>query len=316
MAQLPKKEIAEEQGKEARGTPPSASITDLLAAGREFYARRFPNPERAGCPSPLQLQGLAMATTLPDQQVRDHLFQCSECFNEYREARAWRPSLIPEQPATLRQRLKTLRVWQPAWAWATALLVLGAAIGIAVLWQGRDHAYKQKLVAKQNQSSSSEATSTPAEPPAPTSPLPVTAAEHAAPHVAPPAPRKPYETAKSEALFKRINLDSETSYRSATIPDNDEGRGAKFRPALYRLQILLPVGSQRGIYKIKLCDVFNQPIRKAVAVASDGKRIETKFDLRQLANHSYYLRIGRQDETPYFYKIVINRNVSGAKSKP
>src|SRR5262245_25793974 len=61
---------------------------ELASIARRYYAARFPNPQRFGCPSPGEISNVVRLRQIPDQTLREHLFECSECFGEYRQALA------------------------------------------------------------------------------------------------------------------------------------------------------------------------------------------------------------------------------------
>lgn len=78
---------------EAQGVESEAAAQfaeDLSDFARRYYAKDFPNPARLDCPHPEFLASLLKAGRLPDDKLRAHLFGCSECFTEYREALAER----------------------------------------------------------------------------------------------------------------------------------------------------------------------------------------------------------------------------------
>jgi hypothetical protein len=55
----------------------------LLAAGRNHFAKDFPNPKRIGCPSRKKLQQLADNPTRGDESVLNHVSFCSPCYREF-----------------------------------------------------------------------------------------------------------------------------------------------------------------------------------------------------------------------------------------
>src|SRR5262249_51877260 len=57
----------------------------LILFARKHFATGFPNERRAGCPAPGMIRS-ARADRPPGDELRDHLFRCSECFNEYSAA--------------------------------------------------------------------------------------------------------------------------------------------------------------------------------------------------------------------------------------
>src|SRR5262245_50903970 len=57
----------------------------LILTVRKHFATSYPNEMRAGCPEPGVIRN-ARALEPPSDELRAHLFRCSECFNEYSEA--------------------------------------------------------------------------------------------------------------------------------------------------------------------------------------------------------------------------------------
>src|SRR5215475_7448156 len=72
---------------------------ELTTLARRYYATRNPNPDRLGCPSSGEINEVVRQRQAPNQALREHLFKCSECFNEYHQAlaRCRRPE--PEKSA-------------------------------------------------------------------------------------------------------------------------------------------------------------------------------------------------------------------------
>src|SRR5581483_1161494 len=56
---------------------------DFVELLRIHHQNDFPNPDRDGCPTNEVLLNLAKQAKLNDE-LSDHLFGCSECFDEYR----------------------------------------------------------------------------------------------------------------------------------------------------------------------------------------------------------------------------------------
>src|SRR5215510_5776456 len=108
----------------------------LASLARRYYAARFPNPQRLGCPPPGEIVKVVMSRQAPDEALREHLFECSECFGEYRQALAQsRPA--PDE-AALRKRLVTIFASKrSAMALAPMILILSSlyliCIGISIL---------------------------------------------------------------------------------------------------------------------------------------------------------------------------------------
>jgi len=62
--------------------PESPDIDEIVALARQYYASGFPNPQRRGCPPPGEIVRVVSRRRAPGQALREHLFECSECFGE------------------------------------------------------------------------------------------------------------------------------------------------------------------------------------------------------------------------------------------
>lgn len=76
-----KKEIPVDQA--ARESEFAENFTN---AAREIYSTENRNPERAGCFSDEAILKMANSVKLPDESLINHLFDCSECFRQYRQS--------------------------------------------------------------------------------------------------------------------------------------------------------------------------------------------------------------------------------------
>src|SRR5262245_14016487 len=57
----------------------------LILAAQKHLATAYPNEQRAGCPAPSVIMA-ARPDLPPGDELRAHLFHCSECFNGYSAA--------------------------------------------------------------------------------------------------------------------------------------------------------------------------------------------------------------------------------------
>ena len=57
----------------------------LIFAAQKHFANAFPNERRVGCPAPEVILS-ARADRPPGDELLEHLFRCSECFNGYSAA--------------------------------------------------------------------------------------------------------------------------------------------------------------------------------------------------------------------------------------
>jgi hypothetical protein len=97
---------------------------EMATMARRYYAARFPNPQRLGCPPAGEIIGVVRRRQAPGQVLREHLFECSECFGEYRQALAqcWQPE--PEK-SSWRNRLVSFVALKPsAVVTMTAVMIL------------------------------------------------------------------------------------------------------------------------------------------------------------------------------------------------
>src|SRR5262245_50191764 len=69
--------------------PPTPGYLDnpeeLVLVAQNHFATAYPNERRVGCPEPGVIMA-ARADLPPGDELREHLFRCSECFNGYSAA--------------------------------------------------------------------------------------------------------------------------------------------------------------------------------------------------------------------------------------
>ena len=64
-----------------------ANSEEVVTFAQAYYATEFPNSGRHDCPYVDVLDVAARSGMLPDADLREHLFKCSECFRSYRSSR-------------------------------------------------------------------------------------------------------------------------------------------------------------------------------------------------------------------------------------
>lgn len=79
---------------------------NFINTAREMYADANSNPPREGCFPAIEIRQMAISTKLPDDAVMEHLFDCSECFREYRRALAAAKDLNLENKKNWRDLFK------------------------------------------------------------------------------------------------------------------------------------------------------------------------------------------------------------------
>ena len=109
---------------------------DLTDFARQYYATDFSNPARIDCPHPETLAAILRAGRLPGESLRAHLFGCSACFVEYREALAQRKTQGLSAPVSSQWRklVGAVRA-RPIPAVSGAAAVVLVIVGAAYIWQ-------------------------------------------------------------------------------------------------------------------------------------------------------------------------------------
>lgn len=107
----------------------SAAIAVMVMRARAQQSVDFPNPGRVGCSDPETLRARIASGALPGDELRAHLFNCSECFLSYRaELAAHRIRadvlLTPWWKRALGQLLSPTGYWVSASALSLLLLLI------------------------------------------------------------------------------------------------------------------------------------------------------------------------------------------------
>ncbi len=278
-------------------------VEQSITFGREYFATDFPNPARVGCLSPAALQTLARSGELPDDELCDHLFGCSECFRAYRAAleagRATGPAVVTSWWGEWRERLLPTFARNPAFAFtlAGAVILLAVSGAVWLAWSDRSISVAPRTAQLQPQ------------PPATIS-----------------SPANEEQPSRNEAPGKRADKKTSTPPRARRAPeplqvfedDLDEsvpmrdvtasGAEAKAKPLRQErvlLKLTLPENSRPGVYHVSIVNAAGQLLRTQRASSADGVNLRLEFDLRKLAAGIYHLRLARQGATPANYPVKI-----------
>ncbi|HKC86085.1 MAG TPA: hypothetical protein VKG02_08940, partial [Blastocatellia bacterium] len=98
----------------------------LILAAQKHFAMAYPNERRVGCPAPGVIMA-ARADLPPGDELREHLFRCSECFNGYSAAlqRHYRRTASDSAADSRTKLLSALSKWRlPMFAGVAASLLL------------------------------------------------------------------------------------------------------------------------------------------------------------------------------------------------
>jgi len=304
---------------------------DLASLARRYYAARFPNPQRLGCPPPGEIIKIVRSRHAPDETLLEHLFECSECFGEYRQALVeCRPA--PDEVAWTVRLLSFLTSKRSAATMAPVILILLSLVIIPRLGWPRLGWRKPLSEALQiAHSTSPEARAGGA----------VESASPAAAAVA--IATIPKLTGNSRAVtwgwkslgisspraeIIDVDLDNYQVFRrsqrerlaSASQEPSERG-GAKssgepdeappgekvisLPSTRASLVLQLPETGAPGKYNVSLIDAFGQPILSSAAFSRDGVKLQVTLDLRRVHLKKYRLRLWRNGEAPAFYDVII-----------
>lgn len=247
----------------------------FVEAAREYYLNDFPNPNREDCPPSDLLSKVASSGTLPDEDLRRHLLDCSPCLKDFRAFR--KSEIVPAGSAAKVSWFDFFR--QPIFAIGLCLLVcglFGALIYILVV-------PKDAEIAKQNPTIETNKTAEIAESKASDLPenaaIPVIVNKTVEKNVNKPIKKEtpqPTEKPKSSTT-KTFNLD---------VSKTTVLRGQSARQTIYSLpnqnvdlNIKLFENSPASDYEISLLDAFGKPLVKSRSIYSNGKAVKTRMDL-------------------------------------
>lgn len=283
-------------------TFPFNDAEELTAAAQALFAREFANPQRLGCPAPGTLQAVVQAQQLPPEDLRAHLFGCSECFNEYRAAVLAQRQQAAATSVAWRDRLAA--VW---WGWRAPLLVGAAALLLAAglfLWRTRPTA---------PQLSQTNPRPAPATPASAERAKPEADKDTAAQSALATSQPTPELQSKAAAELLAINVDL-NEYRSLGAQSRSsaskEEEPIKLPAARLQLTLGLRKQSAAGSYRIRILDAADHSLAVARAQSRDGKSLVVTFDLRWLVEQAATLRIERAaqpDVAPDDYRLVVVR---------
>ncbi|HKQ91096.1 MAG TPA: hypothetical protein VJZ77_10455 [Blastocatellia bacterium] len=299
---------------------------DLASLARRYYAARFPNPQRIGCPPPGKIIKIVRSRHAPDGILIEHLFECSECFGEYRQALAeCRPA--PDEITWTMRLLSFLTSKRSATTMATVILILlSFSIIPRLVWrepasetlQIGDLASPDARVGGAGESASP----------------PVAAIAIAtipkltgngrggtwarkSSGISSPRPEIIDVDLDSYQVFRRSQREGLTTASqessgmggpksSGTLDDASPGEKVISLPSTRASLVLqLPETGAPGKYNVSLIGAFGQPLLSSAAFSHDGVKLQVTLDLRRVPLKKYRLRLWRNGEAPAFYDVII-----------
>jgi hypothetical protein len=268
--------------------PPTPGYFDnpegLILVAQKHFGIAYPNERRTGCPEPGVIMA-ACANLPPGDELREHLFRCSECFNGYSAAlQEHYRRTAPDSAADWQTKLlRALSRWRwPMFSGVAAALLLV----VSLLIQWREPSETQQSIQSRSQPTlvaSAVNPLTPA-PPAPTAGQ----------------PPDPQQDKPRPAEWIAINLDL-NRYRA--LGDSirggsrrEEEKKIKLRPLRALLKLRLRRGSEAGLYRISVVDPNGNRLTGASARSRNGKALDAVLDLRRAARMAHRLRVERGDD--------------------
>ncbi|HEV2667177.1 MAG TPA: hypothetical protein VG324_19810 [Blastocatellia bacterium] len=298
---------------------------DLASIARRYYAARFPNPERLGCPSPGEIIKVVRSGQAPDQVLREHLFECSECFGEYRQELAQcRPA--PDEVAWRKRLILILTSKRSAMALAPVTLILSSIFIVRLMWP--KPAPEAGQIARSNQSDAQVGVAGGGAPNQ-TNPIAISAIPNlTANSRAMVGSWKSSRISKPRAETIDVDLDNYQVFRRsqregpAAVNEDSSTRGEgkpsgepegappgekviSLPATRASLVLRLPETGVPGKYNVSLINAFGQPLLSNSAFSPDGSRLHVTLDLRRVSPKKYRLRLSRNGEAPAFYDVII-----------
>jgi hypothetical protein len=300
---------------------------ELASLARRYYAARFPNPQRLGCPPPGDIIKVVGNRQAPDEALREHLFECSECFGEYSwELAQSRPA--PDEAAWRKLLVTIFTSKRSAMALAPVILILLSLslifIGILILRKSAPEAGQTASSTPSDAMAGGpgESTSNPAAVAIATIPKSIEnggaiAGSWKLLGITAPVAETIEVDLDNYQVFRRSQMERLTpasdelsergGAKSSGEPDEaPPGEKIISLPATRaNLVLRLPETGVPGKYNVSLINAFGQPLLSNFAFSPDGAKLKVTFDLRRVSPKKYRLRLWRNGEAPAFYDVII-----------
>jgi hypothetical protein len=289
-----------------------SSPNELITFAQGYFASDFPNPEGLDCPIKGTLSGFVRSGKAPDNRLRSHLFGCSECFGQYRNAlAAYREdtkemataAYPPNQWWTKIIAAPPLRP-VPIFICALLLILLGSVGLVLVEHYSFRGSHKKDLLARPATEGASPSPVMTADRSSP-EPSPKQASQQNAP-VSHPRMRPP---TRDELIAMSIDLRDYTMTRGGAV----SGGEIKLSLRRTRLMLKLPEGSARGLYALTVANESGSTLETRKVTSTDGKTLTATLNLQRLAPGNYGLRISREGEPPIDVPILVNIPTGGRR---
>lgn len=285
------------------------SPEDLRAFAQEYYSKDFSNPERVGCPGTGAIKFLVRSETLPDDDARQHLFNCSDCFTEYREAMVACKGAPYLQPTSWwRTPLSDFKLKPSRALAATAFFILVTAISLISYRLNKDpqlspdtRPASEQTIPPSNANSHGPSGMTADES--------MAAATTRLPSKRRRMPQSQTFSRRSDYLVATVAITidlREDVMRAAGEARTSGEKIIELPAARTTLLFNLPEGSSKGPYEVRIVDPFGKTLKSTKAISPQGKILRVLLDLRGLAKARCRLCVSRMSEAPDCHQVVIS----------
>ena len=288
------------------GGEPAESVHQMA---REYYGTDFPNPNRVDCPPRESFGKLIGEKELPGEDLQNHLFGCSECFNEYR-------TLLRQASATevLKKNDFALRL-KPLLASGLAAILIALIGGLFWYWKTNSNSLQtarsnnSETVQNVNVNIDDENAETNLTLKTESQTIPAennTNAEHQTTQRAADKNKRQSTTKKTETLLAkneiRIDLNNPVWRDSASGEDQ---KSARLEAHETRLRLKLPQENPQGVYQIFLADEFGRALTEKKNVLVKNRTLSVEFDFRKFSGSQKRLCFAPVGEIPDCVSVEI-----------
>lgn len=265
----------------------------ISGTAHEFFGGDFPNPRRVGCPPNELLRQPIDGKELPGDDLRNHLFGCSECFNEYQ--------ILLRQTKFVEVSKKNAFHFQRNFVLAGSLAVILIALGCLFWFWREDYssqtAGNEHLKVEQNSNANVETTAndetfenakTNSESTIERQPL---IAEENQANAAQNIPTN-HNINKRQSIVKeteprllaknevKIDLNEPVWRDSANGNTNQKIVRLDAKETL--LHVKLPRENPAGVYQVYFVDEFGKTLTEKKSVQAVNQTLSVEFDLRKI----------------------------------
>lgn len=268
---------------------------DLLQRGIDHFAEGYPNTNRSNCPPLELLSALVQSGKLPPDEIREHLFTCSECFVHYREELSRRSTLAAVGSAAHDVRRPRL---VPIVAAALVGILAVSAIVFVVVKRENQQTGERASVSSRDKDPAPEG---------PSSGLAAISPEPKPPRVATES-RSPVSKGRNDSrpliAKNKLTIDLDR-YNALRGTSRSEDSPILLHPTKNELTVKLPDGSPAGRYLVSLADPFGTSVQSVEAVSRDGVQLRLNLDLSSIKSGKYLVCLARETEVPQCVPAMI-----------